>query len=1305
MSTPPREAAREATALKSLVSLTNDRSGEACAEFRIGVRSVPYLADHGFQDMVVLAGSFYLEMARCVDRELTQRAPSVIRNVTFHSPIILGLDDTIILVDVRELGGGHVEYGFYEASAENNNVSHHTRQYAATLEIDRGGSPAMTQAGMDPPTIAGFQAQAQSMIGSDGFYRRLRRNGNQYGPSFQRVISIWRAGNQSAAWLAAERRDGEQEMPGIETSLLDAMTQVLASTVMERGKTFILRSIEQVAVIDAPMLDSDFPEGLWAHAILQHEDDERQQLVGAVRVVDQAGRRYAELSGVSLAFLDRVDAPEHATGTTFVVASNFTAEPLEDSLKFWSDHFQTAVQVEFAPYDQIFQQLLDARSAFSKNRDGVNILLLSLEEWAAGDREKPRGTLTLTTERADRCFGDRTRCVLPNGLEIAHLNRYETDYVYQEIFEDECYTRHGIRLPDEATVVDIGANIGLFSLFVLSRSPKATIYAFEPAPLVYDVLKANCDAYGSNVRAFNLGVSNESKTATFTFYEKSSVFSGFHADEALDREAIRTVVRNTLNAATAVDDESVEACVDELTADRLRGAMQECRVTSVSDIIRENQIDKIDLLKIDAEKSEWEIIQGIAEHDWPRIDQLVIEIHDRTRESVARIERLLIAKGYRCAVEEERLLEDSGLFNLYATRDAAAADSTTSHPRQVGSLERNVRDLSAALRQFMQPAAAPLVLCVAPRTPGADDDAELKAALDAAEERLASDAAAIRNVHTIRSSAVRERYPVRDYSDPHGHHIGHIPYTTDGYAAIGTTLFRAIFSLKRKPFKVIVLDCDQTLWKGVCGEDGFQGIEVSTPYRQLQEFMVVQMKAGLLLCLCSKNNERDVLDVFEQRADMVLKREHLVSWRVNWNRKSDNLKSLAEELSLGLDSFIFIDDNPVDCADVRINCPDVLTLQLPGDVESFPSFLNHVWAFDHATTTEEDQHRTRMYQQNAEREKLRGRMLSLKDFVEGLELRVEIGEMTDDQLARVSQLTFRTNQFNFTTVRRSEQEITRFLARSDATCLVARVVDRFGDYGLVGVVMYERAVDRYKVNTFLLSCRVLGRGVEHAVLADLGRRALADEKHFVELAYRPTGKNAPVGEFIASLGEAGGNGIETSWTFAADRLARLEYNPDDAPVHSSAKHGSRPASVEVRSEPLQHIAERLTDIDRIVSAIDDFRRRQQPLAETAVDIAPRDTLQAALLAIWSKVLGRSRIGLTDNFFEVGGTSLRAVQVIALIKKELKRNLSIVTLFECPTVTLLAAKLSAASEPDERASTSDAALRGRRRRNVIRRKAS
>jgi len=1285
----------------------------ASAEFRVGVGSVPYLADHGFQDMVVLPGSFYIEMALSMERELSKRVAGLVRNVRFHNPIILSPEDTVLKVEARDRGDGRVEYSFYESAAEDGNTRANDRRYAAQLEIERNRStPARAQTGEF--SIEAFQAQAHAVIDSEQFYERLRESGNQYGPRFQNVCSIWRAGDQSLGKLSVAREHRQGGGHCLHPSLLDSVTQLLAPFTMDKGQTFILRSIEKLEVTGV-----NFPDTLWGHATLLPEGDAKG-IRGNVRVFDQSGKPYLELSGVALTLLDRVDVGEEKAAANLVVAANFTAEPLEDSLKFWGEHFGAAMRIEFAPYNQIFQQLLDAGSAFRRNTDGVNVVLLGLEEWAAGDRRSP---MALTKERAEQCFGARARRVLPNGLEIVHLNPYETDYVYKEIFEDQCYLRHGIGLKDGDTVVDIGANIGLFSLFVMSRCKNPKIYACEPAPVVYELLKANCDAYGASARALNVGVSDKAKTATFTFYEKSSVFSGFHSDEAKDREAIQAVVRNMLSGES-VAGESVEEYVTELTADRLRHSTYECQMTSVSDIIRENGIDRIDLLKIDAEKSELDIIEGIEERDWPKIDQIVLEIHDPTREAVKRIESLLIEKGYRCALEQETLLEHAGLFNLYATRSeagremaAATVHAGTSHARpRADSLQRNVQDFSAALRSFMDQSKVPLVLCVCPRTPAAAADAQLKAALDEAEQALSSQAGAMANVHTIGSELLLRRYPARDYYDPDSHHVAHIPYTPACYAAIGTALVRTIYNLKRDPFKVIVLDCDNTLWKGVCGEDGPLGIEVAAPYRALQEFMIGQMKAGMLLCLCSKNNEKDVLEVFDQRTDMPLKREHLVSWRINWDSKSANVRSLAKELNLGLDSFIFIDDNPVECADVRINCPGVLTLQLPRDTESLPSFLEHIWAFDHTGSTGEDQNRTRMYRESTDRERYREQSLSLKDFVKGLELRVEIAAATEDQLERVSQLTFRTNQFNFTTIRRSESEIKNLLKRGDANCMVVSVADRFGDYGLVGALIYETGHDRFRVDTLLLSCRVLGRGVEHALVARLGKWAIKDGKEFVEFTYSPTEKNVLALEFITSIGEQYRNETNTSWIFPAERLASVEYDPDEkaplgheAPSTNPEPPASRPASafgVADRSERLQKIGENLYEMDRLSKAIDDYRRRSQP-SHAVADVTPGSTLETALANIWRKVLGRPRIGMNDNFFEVGGTSLRAVQVIAMIKKELKQTLSIVSLFECPTVTLLAAKLSAASgEAQGETTIAVAAQRGQQRRyNTVRRKAS
>src|SRR6185436_4911158 len=274
-----------------------------------------------------------------------------------------------------------------------------------------------------------------------------------------------------------------------------------------------------------------------------------------------------------------------------------------------------------------------------------------------------------------------------------------------------------------------------------------------------------------------------------------------------------------------------------------------------------------------------------------------------------------------------------------------------------------------------------------------------------------------------------------------------------------------------------------------------------------------------------------------------------------------------------------------------------------------------------------------------------------------------------------------------------ENEIRQFLKQAGATCLVVRVTDRFGDYGLVGVLMYLSEPNRYIVDTCLLSCRVLGRGVEHAVLSWLGQRALKEGKPFVELSYVSTEKNLPALEFLKGIDGKS----EASCSFPAEQLASLRYDPDGSTdAHANKRVSTTPRTI-WRSERLQQIAENLFDMDRVVRAIEEHRLTRQPLS-TAPEISSANPLESALLTIWRKVLGGARIGLDDNFFDAGGTSLRAVQVIAAIKRELKENLSIVSLFECPTVSLLAAKLQKKSlQPEVGTKTAAAAERGQRRR--------
>ncbi|MEO6787069.1 MAG: HAD-IIIC family phosphatase, partial [Chthoniobacteraceae bacterium] len=501
-----------------------------------------------------------------------------------------------------------------------------------------------------------------------------------------------------------------------------------------------------------------------------------------------------------------------------------------------------------------------------------------------------------------------------------------------------------------------------------------------------------------------------------------------------------------------------------------------------------------------------------------------------------------------------------------------------------------------------------------------------------------------------------------------------------------------------------------TLWQGLCAEDGPQGVAVTPPFRRMQEFMLEQMHAGILLALCSKNHEADAMAVFERHADMILRREHLAGWRINWEPKPENLRSLAAQFNVSLDSFVFIDDNPVECAAVRANCPEVAVLQLPQDSGRIFTFLENVWLLDRTQSTREDRERSKWYQTNLEREELQSAAPTLRDFLDGLQLRIEVTEVTDEQLGRVAQLTTRTNQFNFTSIRRSEAEI-RELLKSGMTCLVTSASDRFGDYGLVGVILYTATADRYLVDTFLLSCRALGKGVEHRMMAELAVRALCAGKPIIELSCVKTDRNEPAREFIGQLRqpESPSAGHSLTLELPASALAELRYTPEDRSAKSasgkfnSAKGDTRGRNSEFGrtnlSSALQRLGEEFNTVAAVITAIDSSTQPETARAER--DPTDDSVLERALAAIWKKVLGRTCVGLNENFFDAGGTSLKAVVVVAAIRRELKKNASIVSIFECPTIKLLAARLDESKgSQGAPASATHAESRGRQRRNKL-----
>ncbi len=593
--------------------------------------------------------------------------------------------------------------------------------------------------------------------------------------------------------------------------------------------------------------------------------------------------------------------------------------------------------------------------------------------------------------------------------------------------------------------------------------------------------------------------------------------------------------------------------------------------------------------------------------------------------------------------------------------------------------EHNLQQLIANIKVAASRTASSYVLCVCqPSRKSVARPGALEQFLRM-ERRLADALRETAGVHVITSTEIQELYPVTNYDDPYLENLGHIPYTSAYFTAVGTMLARRIYGLRRTLRKVIVLDCDNTLWRGVCAEDGAQGVVVDPPRRALQEFVIAQQKAGMLLCMCSKNTPESVDEVFEQNAGMLLKRHDFSAARVNWRPKSENLAQLSQELGLALDSFVFIDDNPLECAEVRAACPEVLTLTLPESDDDIPHFLAHVWALDHWKVTEADTQRAASYRQSVEREQLRKGSTSLEDFLAGLELHIEIRTARADDIPRVSQLTHRTNQFNLTTIRRSEREV-QLLSESGAECLVVEVRDRFGDYGLVGVIIYAQSEDAIKLDSMLLSCRVLGRRVEHRMIARLGQIAQERELDRVEIRVSPTQKNRPAQDFMASIAkdfaETKGKDLlyrlPLSVAVGAESVWNTEATTSHAVLESPTSSASKSDSGIIAS-----IASDLSDPATIAIAIE-RHKALQPRASTGY-LAPRNPTEEILAGIWSQVLRVEKVGIRDNFFSLGGHSLAATRVVARIRQALGVELPLQAIFESRTVEQLGLLVRAESE--------------------------
>ncbi len=317
--------------------------------------------------------------------------------------------------------------------------------------------------------------------------------------------------------------------------------------------------------------------------------------------------------------------------------------------------------------------------------DGVREAVVITREDTVGDQqlvayvvpEKASAYPLLQILRMEQAgeFPPAAQYELPNGMLISHQSKGETEYLYQEIFGREAYLRHGITLREDACIFDVGANIGLFTLFVLQRAPKASIYAFEPIPSLFENLRINAILSGGDVRLYDCGLSGASGTTSFAWFKHNSLISGRYADFEEEETTIKAFIKKQKRGG-GISEEALE----KLMRERLEHEQFTCPIHTLSEIIAVEEIERIDLLKIDAQKSELEVFEGIEPGDWPKIRQIVVEVHD-IEGRLSKIQALLDNHGYQQSVEQGELLEGTDQYTIYARRIGEPDDSGVSPSR------------------------------------------------------------------------------------------------------------------------------------------------------------------------------------------------------------------------------------------------------------------------------------------------------------------------------------------------------------------------------------------------------------------------------------------------------------------------------------------------------------------------------------------------------------------------------------------------------------------------------------------------
>ena len=374
---------------------------------------------------------------------------------------------------------------------------------------------------------------------------------------------------------------------------------------------------------------------------------------------------------------------------------------------------------------------------------------------------------------------------------------------------------------------------------------------------------------------------------------------------------------------------------------------------------------------------------------------------------------------------------------------------------------------------------------------------------------------------------------------------------------------RIISAIKGKSSKCLVLDLDNTVWGGIIGDDGMGGIVIGQgnsrgeAHLDFQRFALSLRERGIMLAVCSKNTDEVAREPFKSHPDMLLKEEHITVFQANWKDKASNIKAIAKGLNIGLDSLVFADDNPMERAHVRAALPEVSVPELGNDPANYTWLISAAGYFESISFSAEDQIRAQAYDAEAKRLEVKEQYGNDGDYLESLGMKIRFAEFDELNRPRITQLINKTNQFNLTTRRYTENEVKTFEEDPNYFTLQARLSDRFGDSGMIAVVIGKKvSLNCLELDSWLMSCRVLGRKIEEAMMQYIVENAKATGINKLLATYIPTAKNSMVAGHYEGLGFKNKSGNEkdladkdsTYWTFDID-----SYESKDLPLEIIAK--------------------------------------------------------------------------------------------------------------------------------------------------------